>query len=281
MRSSSNLQTGFSVLRLAIDPLRGTSIPVGAVVWDADRKWYKVRLLQQDERVDGMTPERRLLVEFMGTQLTRWAERRIIPYLEQPADPWSSKFWDGVKRALTTGVRLDTLKAMQPVTSDADLELLFEAVVQPGQRSKQARTRIEGALRNALGRSVDKAMKPRFSVRAYHNAREQVLRGAKGDYGVVLVEAVNLAGKHARRDADALVSRLLRIRAAMQDQTALHTIVGYTASPGGLNGETHMKDWIAERITSDVYDLTRESESFRGATVGALADVGILNPGMM
>lgn len=280
MSSSADLATGFSVLRLSVDPLRGVSIPVGAVVWDADREWYKVRVIHPTERVVGITPERRLLVEYAERQLTRWANRKVIPYMEEPAEPWSSAFWEGVQKALTTGVQLDDPKAMEPITSMDEVDLLFEAVVQPGQRSDTTRNRMEGALSRALSPYLAKVTKPRLPLPAFHAAQEHVMRGVRGETGVVVLEAVNLAGKHARRDADALVSRLMRIREGLGSDERMHTIIGYMASPGGLNGETHMRDWIAEQVTESVFDLNRERESLNRSAIYALESVNGQNPFM-
>jgi hypothetical protein len=56
-------------------------------------------------------------------------------------------------------------------------------------------------------------------------------------------------------------------------------IVGYTSSPGGLNGEGHMAEWIRESLTPQVFDLTRQELAFRIATSDALSDIaGIEQP---
>jgi len=60
-----------------------------------------------------------------------------------------------------------------------------------------------------------------------------------------------------------LVSRLLRIRKAYSDDDSLDMLVGYSSSPGGLNGETHMKDWIVEMVTENVFDLSCEKSEFQ------------------
>ena len=91
---------------------------------------------------------------------------------------------------------------------------------------------------------------------------------------MLIVEGVNLAGSTARKDADALVSRLLRIRAGSAELTT-RFVIGYLASPGGLNGETHMREWMKDQITGDVYHLNTEREQFRDRTHSLLGEAGI------
>ncbi len=67
-------------------------------------------------------------------QIRRWAKARKVPYEPEPAEPTTDRFWKAVSEILTTGVRLDPPKAMDPMDEpDEEIEALFEAVVQPGQ----------------------------------------------------------------------------------------------------------------------------------------------------
>src|SRR5690606_1913581 len=138
-----------------------------------------------------------------------------------------------------------------------EMDALFEALVQPIAAAGKERKRIDGILRRALGDRLSQRTKGRLEVSAFHAAKERVLRGAYGRTGVLVIEAVNLAGSSARRDADALASKLLRIQAAAGAMGEVRTIVAYRSSPHGLNGEGHMKDWLAEMVTSHVYDVNR------------------------
>ncbi len=45
--------------------------------------------------------------------------------------------------------------------------------------------------------------------------------------------------------------------------------------PGGLNGEGHMREWMKDRVTRDVYDLNTEREQFRLKTHSLLEEAGI------
>jgi len=270
---SSNLDSGFVILRLVTDALRGTSVPVGAIAWDRGKEWYGLRLLGQAEGLREVTQDRRQLLNLTRSKLEHWAETRAVPYAPGTIEPWTSAFWESARRVLTTGIRLDTPKAMDPLHSEEELDLLFDAVVQPIEAPSRTRRRMEGVLKRALGKDLTKHTKARLELAAFHQAREVVTRGAKASAGILAIEAVHLAGKNARRDADALVSKLMRIRSETPEALVFRPIIGYTASPGGLNGETHMKEWMREKITPDVFDLLKDDRAFREQTRKALADI--------
>ena len=53
-------------------------------------------------------------------------------------EPTTDRFWKAVSEILTTAVRLDLPKAMDPMDEpDTGIEALFEAVVQPGQTGRK------------------------------------------------------------------------------------------------------------------------------------------------
>ena len=150
---------------------------------------------------------------------------------------------------------------------DAEIEALFEAVVQPRQTLQRRSERIDSAIKRALGEWAEH-IPPRQSVSAFGGATEQIQRGLETDRGVLLVEGVNLAAPRARKEADALVSRYMRIRAAYPKRT-VRLIVGYAASPGGLNGEAHMCDWIREKVTEEVFDVVSQNAELQEAAADA------------
>ena len=269
--SPSPIVHGYSVVRIAVDEERDETTPVGVVAWDSDRPWYNWRLLAPDENVAGVYAWNRKFLEIVREQLGRWADSRRVPYAASPVEPTSDRFWNAASKVLTTAVRLSRPRAMDPMKEpDDEIEALFEAVVQPKQPPRRQSGRIDGQISRALG-SAAKDLPKRIRVAAYGGAREQVRRGAVTDRGVLLVDGVNLAARRARDAADALVSRFRRIRDAQERQT--HIVVGYTSSPGGLNGETHMRDWIRQELTEQVFDLTTEEEEFRAATLAAWREV--------
>ena len=64
------------------------------------------------------------------------------------------------------------------------------------------------------------------------------------------------------------MSRYMRIRAAYAKRT-VRMIVGYASSPGGLNGEAHMCDWIREKVTGEVFDVITQNAELQEAAADA------------
>ena len=266
--SAKPILHGYSVIRISLDDDRNDTVPVGVVAWQSTRPWYGWRWLASDEKVRGVDRSMRKLLRITKRQISRWADSRRVPYEPGPVEPTSDTFWKAASEILTTAVQLDRPKAMDPMREPTEgIEALFEAVVQPGQSQRKQTQRIDTQLSGALGKLAQQIpKKPRVS--AFGGAEEQVWRGLVTDRGVLLVDGVNLAKRDARTEADALVSRFLRIGAAYQNRP-VRFIVGYSSSPGGLNGESHMRDWIRAKLTDQVFDLTTQKTEFQEATADA------------
>lgn len=256
------VEHAYSIIRAVLDARRGETRPVGVAVWDTPRQWYAIRVLQAEERVGGISPSRQIQASLVDTQVSKWASEGRVPYAGAGHQPWRTDFWEAVRRAMTSGTQFDEPRPMEPLrVPDDEVESLFEAIVQPAIKPERRIQRIDGAVTRALG-SLAKRVPRNAVVAAYHGATETVLRGLSGRSGLLVVEGVNLAGSGAKDDADALASRMMRIEAAHTSGT-LDVVVGYTCSPGGLNGEAYMMEWLRERITPHVYDLASEEERIR------------------
>ena len=265
---------GYSVLRVTTDEQRGDTTPVGVVAWDSMRSWFGTRVLDAEESISGVPAWSRKFVTITHQQLARWADASSVPYEPEAAPPSTDRFWRAASEILSTSVRLDPPRAMDPMKEpEQELEALFEAIVRPRQTEDRQRERIDGALSRALGELATE-IPTGTQVEAFGGATETVRRGTITQKGVLLVDGVNLATTQARKEADALVSRVMRIRAAYTERPVT-VIVGYTASPGGLNGERHMCEWIQKILTRDVYDLTAEDVPFREATRTAWAQLSL------
>ena len=260
---------GYSVIQISLDDDRDDTVPVGVVAWDDTRSWYGWRWLASDERVRGINASTRRFMQVTKKQLVRWAESQRVPYEPSPVEPTSARFWRAVSAVLSTAVRVDAPRAMVPMMEpEEDIEALFEAIVRPIQSSKKQHERIDGVISRALG-SVANRFPTNPEVLAFGKVKERVRRGSVTEKGAVLIEGVNLATADARKDADALVSRLRRIKVAYCEHSTFQIIVGYASSPGGLNGEAHMRDWICEELDTQVFDLSLQQREFQRAAAAA------------
>ena len=273
-RSGRQIGHGYSVIRVSLDDHRDLTVPVGVVAWQTSNPWYGWRWLEQDEKVRGIDPAIRKLMGITKNQIERWANARRVPYEPAPVEPTGDRFWRAVSEILSTCVRLDVPKAMDPMDEpDEEIEALFEAVVQPTQPQKRQAQRIDSAINQALGELASR-IPPRPEVAAFGGAREQVRRGLETSRGVLLVDGVNLAASKGRENADALVSRFMRIRAAYSHRP-VRMIVGYASSPGGLNGEAHMSEWIRARLTDQVFDVITQNAEFKKAAADAWKELRV------
>ena len=259
-----HIDRGFSVIRLFLDAQAVRSLPVGVVAWDSARSWYHVRILREDEGLKGLPPHLRTLLDTALEKLQRSAKLGSIGGMAEGLSPTQSPFWDVARERLASAIRLDPAKALEPTPHpDVGVDALFDAIVQPRRDRAKRLQRIDHEIGRALG-PVANRLEGRLEVTAFKGARERVLRAAKSDDGMVVIEGVNLAASGARDEADALVSRLLRIRAGGSGE--IKFVIGYLTSPGGLNGEGHMKDWIVDKVSPYVYDLNSERDAFRSRT---------------
>ncbi len=270
-----------ATLRYLVDATRGIDVPIGVALWSAERRWLQFRLPKEGERVEDVTaPAASTYLLQAKAQIEGWLRRDDLPYAKDRPDALSDPWWEHVRRLMRFSVRLGPLQPVDCEQPETEIETLYEALVQPSIPARNRQSRIDGAVRRALG-----TLAPRFrrgqKVPGYGGRPVRVLRAAGDAQHSVVVEAVNFALKTAEHDADALTSRLSRVResGAAGD---VQFILGYLASPGGLNGELVMKGWVEHQLGARMFDLERESRDFQSETERALLpladDLRVLAP---
>lgn len=264
--SSSNIEHGYSVIRLVRDPLDSHAMPVGVAVWDFQRNWFSIRCVNEDESLPKLSRWERTVSELATKQILMWAERQRVPYARETQNPASVVFWESVSDVMTTTIQFDHPKAMDPMENhEEEFELLYTAIVKPDEKSRTHDVRVDGALSSALGEALGSKISRKLAVSAFGDANEVVRRGVRHGSRLLLIDGVNLASKNARSRADELVSKFLRIK-KYYPPDSIDVVIGYWASPGGLNGEAHMKEWIETNVTSKVFDLSRQKIEMQQTT---------------
>lgn len=267
--TSERVDCGYTVIRMALDDAGENVVPVGVAGWNRSREWFGTRFLQSGETLTGVNKRDRHLIEVAADQLRSWTQRERVPFATSEEDPWTEDFWRDVSRVLTAGLTADSPKALDPsVTMEGKLDELFDYVAQPETDESADGERINGKITRALGNLVHN-FQYRPEIRAFGGGRAKVIRGYSAEGGTVVVDGVNLARKDAEDRADALVSRVQRMQEA-HDPERFVTLVGYTASPGGLNGETHMKRWIEYQLDTEAFDLAEQGEALQSRAREAL-----------
>jgi len=259
----------YGVFSLITDEMRGTSIPVGVVLWTRNEDLPKIKLARESDHIKGLDQFAYHYIHQMHGQLNEWITSGELPYRNQTTRSKSDEWWRHVRSLLVHKLRMSEPRPIDCKNPDDELEPLYEAVVGPRRSVAERSARIDRVLSAALGalsRKLD-----RGSVAGYHGRRVQVRHFKASRDRLLVVEGVNLASIDAEEDVDALVSRLLRIRASGDGPASVVTYVGYLASPNGLNGEAALVDWIKERAEAHTFDLLGERETFNALVDDQLA----------
>lgn len=256
----------YSIFSYVTDDVRGTSIPVGIALWGSDPEQVRLRVVRDDEHVKGLKAGALPQIRLVQSQILHWIKRRDLPYASRAMSPNSEQWWRHLMNVLEHRIRVSDPHAVATYNAEEDIDLLFEALVKPERDEKQKSENIDRALSKSLG-PLARALK-KSEVPGYKGRPITVKRSAEDDTKVFVVEGINLASGSAEFDSDALVSRLQRIRAANGQLKGKQVvaIVGYLASPHGLNGEGVLVDWIRQKGEAQTFDLTREQSDFVAAT---------------
>jgi Protein of unknown function (DUF3037) len=253
----------YSVFHFISDEMKGTSVPIGVVLWGSEAGPVITRFAQPADRVRGLNKMAYFQINGVQEELKKWMRTGDVPYARADFEPNTDAWWRHVSALLVHQVRASQPRPIDCVDPDEEIEPLYEAVVGPRRGLKERTQRIDQALSRclgSLGRKLD-----RGTVNGFKGREVEVRRFKTGSDKLLIVDGVNLASAHAEQEADALVSKLLRIREGSkfsQNGRSLKLCVGYLASPHGLNGEAILVDWIQEKAEAETFDLIREREKF-------------------
>jgi hypothetical protein len=260
----------YSILTCLTDELAQTSVPVGVVLWSEDKKETRIRIIESAEKIKGLKTALLPFLQLAKGKITRWASSSTpLPYAPAGLITGSDDWWRHVSKLMVHNVRLSEPRAIDCVDPGKEIELLYEAVVGPVIRRATRQERIDFEIVKTLGHVADKLDKG--EVTGFKGHPVSVKRYKEDQNNLILVEGVNLASVAAEQDADALVSRLLRIQEGKHRSQRIATFVGYLTSPNGLNGEGFLVDWIKEKAHAKTFDLVREKPGFVAAVEGSLS----------
>jgi hypothetical protein len=262
MTSKVANSSSYAIFSFVLDPARDTAMPIGVALWSPGRRFVKIRLLSETEKLTGFNVEEYYpFVRMVRSKVEHWMETGELPFAEVPVSPFEDAWWQHVRKLLIHRVRLSEPRPIDCRSPEDELEPLYETVVAPHRSRKEQRTRINGEITRCLG-----TLAPRFQVRpslpGFRDRNVRVLRAYKGQHGWVVIEAVNLATNNADEESDATVGKLLRLREGGRGLERCAIMVGYLAPPEGLNGTGVLLDWIRERTNAKTFDLAKERAEF-------------------
>jgi hypothetical protein len=272
MLSKAAISYSYAVLTFQIDDAGAVAVPIGVALWSPERQWAKFRMVEEGERLRQFNSrENYPLVRFVRQKLEKWLSTNKLPYSEGPMTPYVDDWWRHVRDLLIHQVRLSEPRSIDCRNPDEELEPLYEAIVSSHRSREEQRARVDGEIRKCLNGLSD-TFKSRQPLLGFGGRQVEVLRSYHGSQGWVVIEGVNLATQEAEAKADATVSRLLRVREGLREPAEI--IVGYLASPEGLNGEKVLVDWIEHKTQARVLDLVKQRTIFHDTAENLVAKAG-------
>jgi hypothetical protein len=260
MTSRAAISSSYAIFSFVLDPPRGTTIPIGVALWSPERRWVTVRLPEEGEQLTGFNrADHYPFVRLVREKVESWVANGVLPYAEGPLAPFEDRWWRHAKELLIHRVQLSEPRPIDCRDPEQELEPLYEAVVAPHRPAKERRTRIEGEITKCLKHLADR-FKTRQRIPGFKGRDVPVLRAFHGERGWVVIEGINLATNEAEVQADATASRLMRLRAGSGQPCEV--MIGYLASPEGLNGESVLVDWLQERTRARTFDLLKDRQEF-------------------
>jgi len=263
----------YITVRFVTDWVRQIDVPIGVILWEDGGRQPLIRLPQSGEQLpDVNMAEARPHLQVFHDQIDGWLQSRALPYTDGELEPLSDEWWAHVQKLLSFSIRVSDPRPLDCVRPEIEVEALFSAAVQPRQPRQVLEKRLETLVREAIGQECNSELVSRTAVFGYHEKLVRVMKAKQSHSGLVVIDAVDLSGKDAVPYADELTSRLQRIKAGPPRDT-LRFITGYLSSPGGLNGEVYMVDWIKDQVDEHVYDLIHEQDLFAGEARRALSAI--------
>jgi len=107
-------------------------VPVGVILSDQEggRIWF--RLPHAEEEIEGVSlPAAMPYLDMARVQIEAWARHGTLPYACESLPPLSAEWWGQVRRLMQWRVRLDPALPIDCHAPEAELELLYGALVRP------------------------------------------------------------------------------------------------------------------------------------------------------
>lgn len=252
------MSSSYAVFSYTIDPARGTEVPIGIALWSKEHRYADVRLIEGDERLNSFRHRDHPYVDLVKEKVASWMSQGSLPYYDGHVEPWDNRWWAHVKDLLVHRTRLSEPRPIDLTSPERDLELLYESIVAPHRPEQERAVRVDGEITRCLNDLAGKFISRR-AVLGYGDRPVTVTRAYEGRCATVVIEGVNLAAD-PDASSDLAAGKLLRIRDGHPRPCQM--IVGYLTSPGGLNGEKVLVDFLCMRTGARAFDLMKERSEF-------------------
>ena len=251
----------YCTLRYVTDWKREIAVPVGVAIWNREEKLFQMRMSQKGDRIaDIKFDEASPYLLAAESQIKEWIVEKQLPYQNSDLPVLSDEWWSHVRKLFGFRIRLDEPKPIDCKQPAEELEALFEATVKPKQPRKERSQRLDRVINQALG-ELSSQFESHAKISAFKDRAVTVPKAVTVNNRILIVDGVNLAVPSAETDADALASKILRIKEKHANGDVIFALT-FIASPGGLNGEGVLKDWIERQSGTTMYDGIRQKEEY-------------------
>jgi len=213
-------------------------------------------------------------IDLVARKIRGWIAAKHLPYQVGDLQPTTDECWRHLQRVLTQTVRLSEPLPIACDDPSSELKALFSQVVHLAPSDESLR--IDGLVTRSLGKKLSLKFH-RGAVDGFGGKPVSVMRLFRGVRADVVLEGINLAGREADKDADAIVGKLWRARSAdgtYANGRRLIAVVGYTTSGGDLNGNSALVTWIASKGDAKTFSLDNEQQELRHAAETAVQEAG-------
>ena len=263
MKPTQATSFSYSVFSLVLDDVQERTIPVGVALWSSQSKFVKFKFIDKHDKLTGLNASTHLpFVRLVRDKVSHWINIGKLPYSDDAFAPFDDRWWRHARKLLIHQVRLSEPRPIDCVDPADELDPLFESVVSAFRPMKASRSRIDGQIRKCLD-DLSKKFKSRQPVPGFGGREVLVLRAYRGKKGWVVIEGINLASNQAETQSDATASRLQRIQRSLKDECVF--LIGYIASPEGINGEGVLVEWLQDVTGARTFDLLKQRPEFHDA----------------
>lgn len=222
----------YIVLRYVEDSFRGISFPFGIAYRSDDSRDYRFRIPEEGELVPRLGKDYGIFIEAFLVKLRAMLSTGKVPYTD--AKPYSDEWWHAVQDLPVHRFAIETPKRVEVSNLETEMDLQFDALVQPSRPPEAEEARVDTMLNEALG-----AWGPRFeghtTVSGYLDRPVKVLKKVVIGNETLVIDAVNLATSNAIVSFEAMLHRAHELKCV--EDSSLKLFFGFFASPSGLNGE--------------------------------------------
>ncbi len=261
MSSTDPGSFSYAIFTLSIGDARNRVVPVGVALWSPQRRWVQVKFVEEREKLSGFKQSDHYpFVRLVRDKVRHWIRTGKLPHTAERFPPFDDRWWEHARNLLIHNVLLSEPRPIDCINPEEELDPLFESIVAAYRPARVSRSRIDGQIKKCLNGLGD-SFKSRQSVPGFGGRPVPVLRVYKGRDAWIVIEGVNLASNQAESQSDATASKLMRIRASLKGRCRF--IIGYIASPDGLNGDRVLVEWLRSTTDAQTFDLMKQREAFR------------------